>query len=290
MTASRSLSFVDGVFLAVLVVLAILVTWDAWSDILSYAAQSHQEYSYIFLGLPIAAWLAWVRRHRLRYYRPQRTIAGTAMVGAGFLISVVGYRQGVMIAWHGGALLAVVGAGITVLGLDVIRQFLPAFGALVFILPVPERIRHRIAFPLQEVSAKITEMSLDMFNVPVARLGNVLSINGQDVAVAEACNGMRMVAALGLISYAFVFTVPMRNAVRLGLLLASPLIALAVNVVRLVPTALLYGYSTEDVAELFHDISGWAVLAMALAMLWGLLAILRWTEVPIAPYPVIEER
>jgi exosortase len=259
-----------------------------WRDIVSYGARS-EESSYVFLGLPIAIWLAWVRRHRLRYCRPQRTLVGPALVAAGWLLAAFGFRTGVNIAWHGGALLVVAGAAITILGLDILRQFLPAFGALVFLLPVPGRIRQQIASPLQEISARITEVGLDMFSLPVARLGNVLTINGADVAIAEACNGMRMVVALGLIAYAFVFTVPMRNSVRLAILLVSPLIALAVNIIRLVPTTLLYGYSDPEIASAFHDVSGWAVLGLALGMLWCLLALLRWIEVPIAPYAMAEE-
>jgi exosortase len=288
MNHGRALKFTDGVMLTILVGIAIYLTLPVWTDILAVAWRS-DEYSYIFLGLPIAAWLAWVRRERLRYCRPRRTLVGTGIVLAGWLIAALGFNAGINIAWHGGALLIVVGAVITVLGLDFVRQFLPAFGALVFLLPVPGRIRQRIAHPLQEASAYITEAGLDMFSLPVARVGNVLSINGHDVAIAEACNGMRMVVALGLITYAFVFTVPMRTSVRVALLAASPLIALAVNVIRLVPTTLLYGYSDLDAAELFHDVSGWVVLAVALGILWCIVALLRWIEVPISPYPVAEE-
>src|SRR5256885_1613630 len=82
------------------------------------------------------------------------------------------------------------------------------------------------ALPLQELSARIVEFMMVLFGSPVQRAGNVLSINGHDVGIAEACNGMRMVAALGLVAFAFVFTVPMRTSVRLLILALSPLVAL----------------------------------------------------------------
>ena len=66
----------------------------------------------------------------------------------------------------------------------------------------------------------------------------------------------------------------------------GPLIALIVNVIRLIPTVLMYGYSTEDRAQLFHDISGWAMLVLAIGMLWSFLGLLRWLEVPINPIPL----
>jgi exosortase len=151
---------------------------------------------------------------------------------------------------------------------------------------VPGRFRQFIAIPLQHISAFVSENLLSLVGIGVERAGIVLKINGQDVAVAEACNGMRMVSALGLITFAFVFSVPMRSNVRLLLLVASPLIALIVNIIRLIPTALAYGYAETDTAELVHDIGGWAVLALALGLLWGCLGILRWLEVPVSPFPV----
>ena len=133
-----------------------------------------------------------------------------------------------------------------------------------------------------------TYFFMDLFGAPVTRAGNALTINGHDVAIAEACNGMRMVAALALISYAFVFTVQMRLSVRLFILAISPLIAVIVNVARLVPTVFFYGYLDQDLAGLFHDLSGWLSLLLALGLLWGLLGIMRWIEVPLTPYAVSE--
>jgi exosortase/archaeosortase family protein len=73
------------------------------------------------------------------------------------------------------------------------------------------------------------------------------------------------------------------------ILVVSPLVAIIVNVVRLIPTTLLYGYSDQTTAEVFHDWSGWGVLVLAIGLLWLLVEVLRWIEVPIAPYALGEE-
>src|ERR1051325_872111 len=238
MSAAGSWRFSDGVLLSVLVGLAIAATRGPWSDIAGWAWRDAEQ-SHILLGLPIAAWRFWVRRDRLRYTPPRRTLLGPIAVAAGWVICWSGFRTGTDIMWHGGALMIVGGAILTIVGIDFVFKFLPAFGALIFLLPVPGRVRHAIALPLQEVSARVAEFIMVLFGVPVERAGNVLSINGHPVAVAEACNGMRMVAALGLVAFAFVFTVPMRTSVRLLILALSPIVALLVNIIRLVPTALL---------------------------------------------------
>jgi exosortase/archaeosortase family protein len=102
------------------------------------------------------------------------------------------------------------------------------------------------------------------------------------VAVAEACNGMRMVFALVLVSYAFAFSVPLRNSVRLMVLLLSPVAAIICNVLRLTPTVILYGNESLPMgfADNFHDIAGWLMLPLAFLMLLGITRALRWAMVP----------
>lgn len=275
----------DWVLLGCLTVLAVVATWSTWAEIFIQAVRSEED-SHILMALPIAAWLVWLRRGRLRMCRPEWTLVGPGLIMVGAVLERIGIVQAIEVFRHGAALLIVVGAAVTVLGTRFVQQFLPAFAALVFLLPVPGRVRQQIAIPLQEYSAQASEALLELFGVTVTRSGNLLQINGHDVAVAEACNGMRMVAALALIAFAFIFSVPMRNHVRLLILAASPVIALVVNVVRLVPTVLLYGTGDVDLADLFHDLSGWAVLLVALGLLWGFLSILRWIEIRIDPYPV----
>ena len=277
--------FRDMALLTGLVGLAIMATWSVWVEIYEKALRNEED-SHILLALPIAAWLLWLRRGRLRSCPPQWSWAGPLTIVLGVALERFGIHQAIEIARHGGSVLIVVGAAMTVLGVRFVLQFLPVFAALVFLIPVPGRIRQEIAIPLQNITAQASQFILDIFGVPSLRSGNELVINGHAVAIAEACNGMRMVAALALISFAFIFSVPMRNKVRLMILAVAPLIAVLVNILRLVPTVLFYGYANPSAADVFHEISGWAGLAMALVLLWGFLSILRWEEVRIDPYPV----
>ena len=53
------------------------------------------------------------------------------------------------------------------------------------------------------------------------------------------------------------------------------------NVIRLVPTSLIFGYGSVDTAQRFHDISGWVMLPVALFILIAVLRTFRWLEFPI---------
>jgi len=275
------LNSTSGVVLIGLVLLAIAGTRSVWLEIVRLGLSS-EEQSHILLAPVVAVWLAWLRRSRFRYCSLTPSPFGPIIVLLGWAMSTVGFRTGVDVAWHLGAILVVAGAVVSVIGLDWVRQFAPSLLALLFLLPIPGRVRQAVAIPLQEITAKVGEWSMQFMGVPVTREGIALTVNNQTVLVAEACNGMRMVSALALIAFAFVFSTPMRNSVRLVILLATPVLAIVVNLIRMIPTVLLYGYASEDIAKLFHDLSGWASLAVALGLLWLLLAFLRWLEIPIA--------
>jgi exosortase len=135
----------------------------------------------------------------------------------------------------------------------------------------------------------VTHATLELIGVAAVQDGSVLIINGEQVAVGEACNGMRMVFALTLVVYAFAFGTPLRPGTRAVLLLLSPATALVCNVVRLVPTSLFYGYASPDAAQWFHDLAGWVMLPVALFMLLGLLRAFKWLEFPVTSYRLAQQ-
>jgi exosortase/archaeosortase family protein len=68
------------------------------------------------------------------------------------------------------------------------------------------------------------------------------------------------------------------------ILVASPLSAIMCNVARLTPTLWLYGYSTKEMGERFHDVAGWVMLAVAFMLLMGIIRVLRWAMIPVTQY------
>ncbi|MDX2148554.1 MAG: exosortase/archaeosortase family protein [Planctomycetota bacterium] len=284
----RSWQFVDGLALALLTGLALVATASIWGDIFALAARD-DESSYILIAPGVALWLAWCRRDRIRYCLPRPSPLGCLAIVGGWGLMFLGHERAIDLFRDVGALLTVAGAVYVAVGRDIFIRFAAAWGALLFLIPVPGRLRHVIAVPLQQASAGVTQFILDVTGFAVERHGNMLVVNGVEVAIAEACNGMRMVAAMALIAYAFVFSFPMKWWGRLVLLGISPLVAILVNVIRLYPTTILYGHSTAEIADAFHDLAGWGVLFLAMGMMWSVLALLRYLEVPIARYNVREE-
>tara|TARA_A100001391_G_C5059014_1_gene275526 strand:+ start:217 stop:1098 length:882 start_codon:yes stop_codon:yes gene_type:complete len=267
------------VFLTVLIGAAIFAMLDQWLDIFKIASLD-EESSHIFLVPPIAFWLVWIRRIRFRRCPPRTSWFGVLLIIAGYLTTSISHNHSFQAGLHGGAVLMLIGAIMTVVGVQVIANFMPAVMILALLVPVPGALRLAIAGPLQNATARVTTFTLEIMGFYVQRSGNVVNINDTPVAVAEACNGMRMVFALVLVSYAFAFTVPLRNSVRVLILLLSPVAAIICNVIRLAPTVILYGYADQDFADNFHDISGWLMLPLAFLMLMGATRALRWAMIP----------
>jgi exosortase len=314
-----------AITLALVTALAIWFTRDAWGDIL-FTAWNEEESSHILLVPIVAIWLVFARRERFRHCLPQGGWIGVPMVFVGWMLSSYGYSHRdslwapvlepvlwlplrlvdliaqthvvdrldapILSFWHLGAVLIVVGAALTVLGRDIFRRFLPAFIVLLFLVPVPGFMRAAIAQPLQAKLAYITKNIFDVMGIEVLQNGNQLEINGVKVAIAEACNGMRMVFALVLVSYLFAFATPLRNYVRVIIVAASPMSAMLCNIIRMVPTVWLFGLSKEPilgmngdmVAHKFHDYAGWVMLVIAFLLLMGIIKTLMWALVPVQPY------
>lgn len=269
--------------------LGVAATWDVWVDIF-YKAYKEPEYSHIFLVPIVAIWMVFVRRLRFRHCKPSGTSLGFVFAAAGCAISTFGYYRGFDTLRYGGAVAVVVGCVLSVLGKQALFRFFPAIAVLVFLIPVPQYYRLKIAVPLQTWTAQVSQVVLESLGVPIERSANSLSINGAPVNIVEACNGLRMVFALILVSYAFSFGLPLRNSVRFVILLASPLSAIACNVVRILPNIWIYGYWSSDknlnehVGKLFHDWSGWLMLPISFVILLGIIKLLRWAMIPVMKY------
>jgi exosortase len=267
----------------VLVSAAVAITFDAWRDIFRIATRD-EESTHIFLVPIVAAWLFAARRRRLRHFRPSESFLGPLVVLVGWLMHSIGDTYLIQSFYHAGAVVMAAGCLVTVFGTSLLTEFFPVFLTLAFLVPVPARVRQQIAIPLQTLTAHLTAELFHLIGAPVIRTGNTLSVNGMEIQIAEACNGLRMMFALALAMFAFAFGRPLRTYARVLVLLATPFSAVACNVVRLVPTVWLYGYHPATVAARFHDIGGWVMLGVSFLILLAIVRLLRWALVPVTAY------
>jgi exosortase len=242
------------------------------------------EQSYTLLVPLVALYVMLVRRSRIGGDRDHAGAAfGVALMVLAWGLLLIGHDRDVLVLWHAAPFVAMIGAVAAAFGIALLWRLLSGFLVLFAMIPVPGSVRLQIAQPLQELASGVTAFLLGLSGVPAVRMGSLIEINGAQVAVGEACNGMRLLMPLAVVMYAFVFSLPFRGSVRLMLLAMCLPVALLSNIIRLVPTAVSYGYFPR-VAPQVHDYSGWLMIPLAILLLLAVLRVMEWFDLPVARY------
>lgn len=262
-----------------LIAISVWIAYEAWREVIHLI--THDEQSSHGMIVPLAIFLlVAARRSRLASVQLRSHWAGPVVVALGVLSWAVSWHMDFQTGWHGGALLMVLGCWITTTGLDPVRKFAPAYVALLFLLPTPAALRTPITIPLQEITATISYHAADLLGMGVTQSGRTLRVNGQDVTVAEACSGMRMVFTLFMACYLSVYSLPVREPLRWAVLILAPAIAIVANVIRLIPTLWAYGRFSPETADQIHTVAGWVMVVAAYFAVEGGLKSLNYLGVP----------
>jgi exosortase len=166
-------------------------------------------------------------------------------------------------------------------GWPLLRRVWPAIAFLVFMLPLPQNLNDVIAMPLQTLAATGSCFLLQLLGFWAIRTGNVIGVDTPlgmaPLDVALACNGLRMLMTMCATITATVVLVPMPTWKRVTLLLSAVPIALVSNMIRIVTTGWCYYLFTGPSAkEWAHDVSGWMMMPLALALVGLELGVLSW--------------
>jgi exosortase len=245
--------------------------WLYWAETCYRIA----EHSHVFLAVPFLLAIVYVNRAKLATVSPRPSWAGPLILAGGWLMSWYGYTDRHQSMFHFGAVLVALGAVVSVLGHSIVLRFWQAFLLLGFMVPMPSRLRLQIALPLQTAMASSVERILNFFGEHVIRQHNSLTINGRQVEIVEACNGLRLVFTLILVSWLFAFVTPLKHWVRWMIIILSPVTALVCNVIRLIPTLLLHGHASKETADWWHDALGWAMIPIAFFFLMFVISFIE---------------
>lgn len=263
-----------------LLIVTALAFYHVWADFFRIALGSGNS-SHVLFAPPAAALLFWVRRKRFREMRPRGHWVGLLLMllavgmffGSGFV--------GLDVLYYASPIVALVGAAVCVVGVDLLTKFPAALIALLFLVPLPAVASRLVSVPLQEISALVSEQVLYFLGADVDRMGNLLSVAGHDLNVAEACSGIRSISALLLLVYVSSFARPLNAPTRVLLLLLAPVIALSTNIIRILVTAWPYQVGMPGVGEIAHEVMGWFTFALAVLLCIGIESVLRWAELPV---------
>lgn len=246
------------------------------------------NYSHGFLIVPIAAYLAWERRHSLHpsVWRPSAW--GFPVVAASLAVLVAGTLGAEFFLSRISMVGVLAGAIVFIGGWRTLRVLMFPVTFLLLMIPIPSIIFNQIAFPLQLLASRFGTAVMSAVNVPVLREGNVLVLATTTLEVAEACSGIRSLVSLLTLGILLGYFTDPRAHVRVVTALATIPIAIVANGVRVAGTGIAAYYYDPSAAEgFFHTFSGWLVFAAAFVLLAGTSRVLIrvWPMHHVAPAP-----
>lgn len=277
-------------WLAVGLVAFATFVWAYWRTIYALTGDLNADENYsVGLLVPfVALYLAWRERNALRRcaWRPAWW-GGIGLILAAQAARFYGLDALVESAERYALVLTVAGMVLLVAGWQVFRRLLWVLLFLFLMVPLPGRIHNMISGPLQTQAATGAVFVLEVLGASVHRTGNVLTVNGAEVAVAEACSGLRMLTAFIVVAATLAYLVKRPRWQKAVLVVSSVPVAILCNLARLCITAELFAMGFGEAAKtFFHDFAGLAMMPLAVLILAAELALMKKLVVPDPQAPV----
>ena len=242
-------------------------------------------YSHGYLMLPLAFWLAWRRRDVLQSLSVHPSWSGLFLLLTGLGFFIIGKKADILFA-QGLSLLMVLGGTIWVLmGRSALKKLAFPIGILGFMIPLPYLLLDPIGFPMKEFAAATSAGVLQAFGMPIFQDGVYLYLPDYLLVVEDVCNGLRSLISMTMVGTVLGYILLPALGDRIILSLLSIPIAIVANILRILLTAVLGYYVSDEFAQGFlHEFSGLFVFLVSLGALMGVERILSWSnQDPISP-------
>lgn len=234
--------------------------------------ETQSDYSHGYLVLPIAAYLLWDRRDRLKKIPVAPSAWGFLVLALSFSLHFIGsyyfwepLSQLALILWVA-AVVLLLG------GFRVLAWAAPVIVFLTFLFPMPFRLETMFSQPLQQLATIMSCWLLQLLGQPAFASGNVIDIGGYKLEIVDACSGLRMVVGFLALCYAYAILTRRPIWEKVLIVLAALPIAVICNVLRITVTGILSQRISVDWANHFmHDLAGWLMMPVALVLLLAAL-------------------
>lgn len=280
-------------YLAPLLVL-IAFFWSYWAgvkDLWKIWMQS-DEYSSGLLVPFIAGYIIWLRRKDILSLPIKPSIWGLFLLILAQAMRLFGLFYLFSSAERISIIFSIAAIVLLLLGWKLLIKVSTVILFLFLMLPWPNRIHAAVSLPLQQISTTSAVFCLEVLGFDIQRQGNVIHIANAVVAVAEACNGLRMITAFFVISGLVALLVNRTWWEKLIVLISSVPVAFLCNTLRLAITAIIFTWIKGPYWEkIFHDFGGYAMMPLALGFIVGELWLIdKLTVIPEDNNEIVIER
>jgi exosortase len=266
-------------------VLAAAAVWAVWPALAEMSNRwQNPTYSHAYLVPVFSLVLLWLKRDELRAVPLRPSWWGVTVLVLGVALLAVGDRF--FIRWLSGASLPILlaGAALVVGGTRLLGLVAPAVAFLIFMVPIPYRVETLMRAPLQRLATTTSTFFMQAIGLPAIQQGNVIDVNGNQIGVAEACSGLKMMITFVTLAVGMVMIIRRPWTDKLVILASAVPIAVISNVIRVTVTGILYYTVGDKVAEfVYHDIAGFLMMPLGVALMWLLMVVLEHLFVEPAP-------
>ena len=208
-------------------------------------------------------WIVWRERERWRRVPPRPNAWGLALLLLGALMHLAGVLGVGLFVSSLALLVSTAGVVVCLRGFGRLRSWAFPFLMALFMLPKLAIVYNQATLPLQLLASRLAAGILTTSGVGVIRAGNILDVHGHRVAVAEACNGIRFLLALGFVAVLFAYVADREPWMRVAVLAATVPLAILSNAFRVAASAWLPAIGSGAP----HQVLGWATFTLTLGML-----------------------
>jgi EpsI family protein len=167
-------------------------------------------------------------------------------------------------------ILVCLGGGLLLFGERFARGMTLPLLLLLFAIPLPAILMHRILFPLQMWTATHTSWALNAMGVPAVQEGDMIYLAERTFEVVETCSGLRSIEVLTMLAVAWLCFFATSRLHAVLLLLSAPAIAYFVNMLRSLSLVL---NPQSDVLAI-HALQGVGLFLVGFALLFVVDALL----------------
>ncbi|NDV26505.1 VPLPA-CTERM-specific exosortase XrtD [Desulfovibrio sp. JC010] len=244
----------------------IALYWDSFPPLLR--RWNTDDYSYCWLVVPLALYVAWQRKDLLpKVITPSAGSAYAALLLTGVLF-FLGKASAVDALVFVSMWLCVVALVLFIYGWRSMKAFFFPLLVLAFAVPPPPFINRTLTFKLRLISSDISVRIMQFIDIPVFREGNVIDLGVIQLHVVDACSGLRYVFPTILLGILMGYWFNTRTWQRVLVILATVPTAIFTNALRIAIVGYLArNVSVETAESFFHDASGIVIYLLSIVLL-----------------------
>jgi exosortase len=246
------------------------------------------DYSHGFLVVPFAVYLLWRNRDRFPAKVRWPDYRGLPLVVVPLGIYFLEAKYNWVKEWVQGACLITSLAGVTVMfcgrwaGL---RWVLSALLMLLVALPLPHEVEWSVSWHLRRAATVAALVVFRLFGFATHLPDPVtIQVDQVSIKVAEACSGLSMLLAFVALTAAIVLLCPPSRPWidRWVIFLSAIPIAILCNMIRIVASGLVLVAGWKQAFDfIVHDFAGWAMMPIALGLIWLEFRLIDWILIPV---------